>query len=78
MYVEGFVIDGAAIMTTMFIFLLTAFLYKSNPYLQHAGWIQTKGYVIDVDSCKSQTVLHTVLRALMCLIVLVPPLYQVG
>lgn len=34
--------------------------------------------MIDVDSGKSQTVLHTAPHTLMCLIALVPPLYQVG
>lgn len=76
-HIEAFVIDGTAVMTLMFFLLFTVFLYKSNLYLQHTGWTETTGRMIDVDSCKSQTVLHTALPALMFLIALVPPLYQV-
>lgn len=71
-------IDGAAVMGLMSFLLFSVLLYMGHLYLQHTGWIQTTGRMIDVDGSKSQTVLHTMPHTLMCLIVLVPPLYQVG
>lgn len=75
---EVFVIDGAAVMGLMSSHLFSVLLYTGQLYLQHAGWTQTTGRMMDVDSSKSQTVLHTMPHTLMCLIVLVPPLYQVA
>lgn len=75
---EVYVIDEAAVMGLMSFLLFSIFLYAGHLYLQHTGWTQTTSRMIDVDSSKSQTVLHTRPHTLMCLIVLVPPLYQVG
>ncbi len=77
-YKEVFVIDGAAVMGLLSFLLFSVLLYAGNHYLQHTGRTQTTSRMIDVDSSKSQTVLHTMPHTLMCLIVLVPPLYQVG
>ncbi len=71
-------IDGVAVMGLLSFLLFSVLLYAGHRYLQHTGWIQTTSRMIDVDSTKSQTVLHTMPHTLMCLIVVVPPLYQVG
>lgn len=70
-------IDGIAVMGPMSFLLFRALLAPAVfTYSTQAGPKQLP-HMIDADSSTSQTVLHTVLHTLMCLLV-APPLYQVG